>query len=1055
MSVYKIAFQAIAHLKSMMGLLAIFVIVAPGVRDARAEPRPSQWMHPTHFRKPHAAVPPGPPVGSAEVRQVMSATEARSRAARDRGRVAVLVESGIYDPISTSVSTYVDDLAAVGFSSTVLTVSGSAAYLRNTLITMYAEPESLVGAVLIGELPFVVFEMIGFGYEDFPCDLYFMDLDGVWEDVLDNPPVAPGNGMLDTWTGNIDLEIWVSRMMTAGLSSLGSETVLLDDYFARNHALRWDVLDNSHTGLAYVDDDWAGGEDEDAVCLELLFGTGNVVSIADPEATTAADYITQRLTAGYQLDLIRSHGSPGGHGFYENDHQDFYYVLVDEYTFADPAAAFFSFFVCSGCDYTWPDYLGGTAVFNPEGNGLLAWGSTKTGGMLEDHLMYERVAAGECFGEGFRRWFNTLNDLPFAPDWWYGMVLVGDGSITEHPVDCNDNLIPDDAEIPVSCGGSCTEGCDPDCNCNGIPDSCEGPDCNANLVPDECEIPLMCGGLCTADCDPDCNCNGIPDGCEADCNENDVPDDCDTVLGTSADCNVNIIPDECEITGGGGVLIDEDFAGVLPPPGWTVAGAFQITDQCGAAHASCGEAYWLYAGDLLSCTYGDNQWGELITPSVTLGYGLSELRFCSRLRTEADWDFGRVLVGDTVVWEESGGTGDWEERVVDLRDFAGHTGAITFQFTSDEAVSGYLGWQVDDVYLFSQNMDCNGNEIPDDCDIFDCPPEDVSCQDCNHNAVPDECDITSGTSSDVTGNGVPDECEASSPIPAPYPHNRLRNRYLSFDPNKDANDGVNVAFKITLKSLTLGSCSGNRAPCRTDDDCRQCSATGTPCIGAVIDCEPDPPGQTCDLTGETCVNDQAGSVGRTWWVGPEHPTAANDVHLMVTQPYRKVSDDWPDVVHVADCEVVPLAVYGVRTYAVDAGIESAELELRTINKPDAWWADCVGPLGDYCTGNWASCAGDGDCPPGETCTEQWPPPDGFTGFMDVNAAVFTFSGLPAVTATGIWNLDLHGDDGGQAHADPPNYVVNFADIANMIGAFQGRPYPYDDPGDCPDVGAWP
>ena len=333
------------------------------------------------------------------------------------------------------------------------------------------------------------------------------------------------------------------------------------------------------------------------------------------------------------------------------------------------------------------------------------------------------------------------------------------------------------------------------------------------------------------------------------------------------------------------------------------------------------------------------------------------------------------------------------------------------------------------------------------------------------------------------------------PLPAPYPDNRLRNRHVSFETNEAENDGFEVAFKITLTSLELGSCENNGAPCRTDDDCRECSATGTSCISALIDCEPDPPGQTCDSTGAACLNDYTldpendhRSVGRSWWVGPEHPTLANGVHLMVTEPYRKISDDWPRVVHVADCEIVPRATYEVRTVLVDSGQESDALEVRTTAKPDMSWADSVGTLGEYCTGNWRECSSDGDCgvcynwnaPPvgdpnnasslapcaadadcpvpgeycGANCLEQWPPPDGFTGFHDISSAVFTFSGLPEVTVTDIKNLDLHGNDGGDAGVAPPNHVVNFADIANTVKAFQGRPYPYSDPGDCPDVADW-
>jgi len=47
-----------------------------------------------------------------------------------------------------------------------------------------------------------------------------------------------------------------------------------------------------------------------------------------------------------------------------------------------------------------------------------------------------------------------------------------------------------------------------------------------------------------------------------------------------------------------------------------------------------------------------------------------------------------------------------------------------------------------------QSQNCNGNNIPDECET-----------DCNGNGVPDDCDILYGTSPDCDGNGVPDECQ--------------------------------------------------------------------------------------------------------------------------------------------------------------------------------------------------------------------------------------------------------------------------------------------------------
>ncbi len=64
------------------------------------------------------------------------------------------------------------------------------------------------------------------------------------------------------------------------------------------------------------------------------------------------------------------------------------------------------------------------------------------------------------------------------------------------------------------------------------------------------------------------------------------------------------------------------------------------------------------------------------------------------------------------------------------------------------------------------DSDCNGNGIPDDCDINCGPPSGFCDQpgcgqsaDCNENAMPDECDIAAGASEDCNGNGIPDDCD--------------------------------------------------------------------------------------------------------------------------------------------------------------------------------------------------------------------------------------------------------------------------------------------------------
>jgi hypothetical protein len=412
-------------------------ILASGVGGEQASaPMPTLWMDPVNAHRPRTISFSGSLINKAEVKRETMEKIEQGLLTQQAGRIAVIVESSIYSAISASLSTYIDDLAEMGFSNTVITFSGDAEYLRSTLMALYNEPASLVGAVLIGNLPYIIYEMnqnwgSGSEYEDFACDLYFMDMDGEWLDALNQGAVQPNNGKLDTWLDNDGLEIWVSRMRADNLTSLGFETDLLNSYFTRNHALRINLLNGSLTGLVYNDDDWEYLAGDDTDSMKRVFGSGNVITVSDPEATTAADYINQRLTANYHLDLIRSHGSPASHGFYRDGRTHFDYVLRDNYMSSDPAAVFFSLYVCSGCDYATTNYLGGITVFNPEANGLLAWGSTKTGGMWGDDYLYSKIAAGRSVGEAFKYWFNRVKVYysNYAPRYWYGMVLVGDASL--------------------------------------------------------------------------------------------------------------------------------------------------------------------------------------------------------------------------------------------------------------------------------------------------------------------------------------------------------------------------------------------------------------------------------------------------------------------------------------------------------------------------------------------------------------------------------------------------------------------------------------------------
>jgi len=352
-------------------------------------------------------------------------------------RICLVVDSSLVITNANALTQYQLNLQYAGYNVLVYQyVSGTAEELRSFLATLYGQPESLAGSVFIGNLPYVIYEMMedwgeGAEYEDFPCDIFFMDLNGIWSDVCEDQEVHSNNGKYDTRSGDLGLEIWISRIRADNLSLLGTETALLDAYFDKNDRYRRGLLAPNFRGLVYDDDDWANLAADDKSNLEEIYGDGNVTSVSDPEATTATDYKQNQMTSVFELMHTRSHGSPGGHGYYRLRKTLFESVRPKDYADIDPPALFYSFFVCSGCDFLTENYLGGVAVFNQADSGLAAWGSTKTGGMHQDYSFYSDLAGKSSLGDSFRSWFNSVqNDYPtLAPIWWYGMVIVGDGTL--------------------------------------------------------------------------------------------------------------------------------------------------------------------------------------------------------------------------------------------------------------------------------------------------------------------------------------------------------------------------------------------------------------------------------------------------------------------------------------------------------------------------------------------------------------------------------------------------------------------------------------------------
>jgi hypothetical protein len=392
--------------------------------------------------------------------------------------------------------------------------------------------------------------------------------------------------------------------------------------------------------------------------------------------------------------------------------------------------------------------------------------------------------------------------------------------------DCNDNGIPDSCDFASGGGADCNNndildiceiaaGTGADCNNNSLLDACE-PDCDGDGIPNSCEIAAGA---------PDCDANGIPDSCQSDCDADGVIDACEITAG-APDCNTNGIPDSCEIANGSAADFNKDaipdscqpemqFAGleleIVPIVNRGLDDLFPQTAICYRLYART-----TVAGAAVVGLFGNN--AHPLTLSATGGFWQSP--FGGDLASQIPCNLSDVLpsarydswftVGltcaagnsvqntglDLTAFNNGGGVND-NDGIVFVQPGAAQSIAGTSkrvllaQLTTNSAVlpsgfidvvgrsaSGTTGWEAyNQAIPVPALVDCNNNGQQDAFEIAlgtvrDCDQSGVpdTCEypsastDCNGNGIPDLCDVVSAFSADLNGNFVPDECECSGDV---------------------------------------------------------------------------------------------------------------------------------------------------------------------------------------------------------------------------------------------------------------------------------------------------
>lgn len=336
-----------------------------------------------------------------------------------KGKMLIMVSYDLYPSIKNSIDQYIKDVAYEGYFAIAYRVkNGTPVELRNFIKHM----SPLAGVLMVGNLPVAWFEMTVHGQsQEFPCDLYFMDLNGTWNDP-DN------DGKFSEHPSDVGPEIWVGRLWTP--IGNGNDATLLNDYFSRNHQFRKGLFGYSDRALSYVDDDWAHFDD---CAFDLMFPASNIEVITDPATTDGGRYKAE-INQHRAWAQVCAHSSPGDHFFKTPSGGDW---VTNTYLrdVNPPNAYFYNLFACTCALFTRTDYMAGWYIFDKSGgslcNGLAAVGSTKPGSMLYFENFYGPMGSGKTIGEAFVDWwmaFGNTHDVGIQI-WHYGMVLLGDPTL--------------------------------------------------------------------------------------------------------------------------------------------------------------------------------------------------------------------------------------------------------------------------------------------------------------------------------------------------------------------------------------------------------------------------------------------------------------------------------------------------------------------------------------------------------------------------------------------------------------------------------------------------
>ena len=365
-------------------------------------------------------------------------------------KILIIVKENIYSSIPSYILRYAHDIHnAYGCSVDIESVNGETAPQIRSLIQTYAT--GLNGTVLIGDIAHTYFyhpDLISgsntlWVHETFPCDLFYMDLNGSW-DLKSEESI-----IYDRHTGDVKPEVFVGRINTSTMGR--AEIQELKYFFDKDHTY-WTGKKalNKQRALTFTYKDWNYPTYTESIAP--LYGDDYYDAVHDSALVTKANYCTYLENSNYEFIQLACHSFSEHHNFRTPSNP---YLYASTICTLNTKQIGYNLFCCHACDWTYfpaSPCLGESYLYglNNNSSALSLVGSTKTGGMQGFDEFYNPLGNGKCIGQALKEWWINQwgnNHDNNAIHWAYGMVILGDPFIDfNFTNDCDDILYLNDGE---------------------------------------------------------------------------------------------------------------------------------------------------------------------------------------------------------------------------------------------------------------------------------------------------------------------------------------------------------------------------------------------------------------------------------------------------------------------------------------------------------------------------------------------------------------------------------------------------------------------------------